>query len=677
MNGDRPAGERWVAGYALGRCIHRSARAQVFEARLERRRYRIDLFDVRDENTETRLAAMSSVRSEHVVSITELGVDKPSGELFVVTPWWDCASLDTLLDRYAPFDSAAAVRLARQLAAGLEALHDAGVVHGDLTPANILMVELEDGRLIARIGLPDCQTTELPLEESVDRRALGDILDRGCAGADETPRELANLISRLRQVDPLLSFRDDGELVDALSAMVVEGTDLYQDELPGAARARAPAQEEPDEATYIPIGTIVGERYELLKHLGRGGMGDVYEARDPDGHPVAVKLIRADASRDDDDIRRRFLREARTAGLIDSDHVVGVLAVGSDAALGYPFLVMELLTGEDLGQVVKRLGPLAPDEAVRIVVDATRGLTAAHRQGLIHRDIKPGNVFLHECDGAIQVKLCDFGIVKRTAVLAEHASTQLTRSGGLLGSPLYMSPEQAQNAKEADARSDVWSMSVTLYEALTGKSPWADCDTIGQVLLRLYTQDVPSVRKLAPWVDPSLAKALHRGLERDPAKRYDSAQALLHALEPFARNGPLRPHELRGVDAHEADAAQRPIGSIAARGRLQLLVLTISALALGTAAWFAVGNFDSAPSGAPTASASAPAPPPAASEIPTSMPVRLPTATAAATNAPEARSAQASPPRHRPREARSAEPSLPSPAASTRPGPVPSIEREW
>lgn len=687
MNGDPSTIERRVARYALVRCVHRSTRTEVFEARFGPQPVLVALLEPHDDESERRLRAMACVESEHVAPVLDLGTDE-TGKLFVVTPRWEGDDLETLLIKHAPLVPAAVVRLARQLAAGLEALHAGGIVHGQLTPASVFMVEVEDGRLTARIGLPYGTVVDgagSPLDDGTDRRSLGDILHHACMGVapsgdrpDEPyPLLLSDLVSGLRQVGSVAPFRNDDELADALSAIDVDGTDLYEDEIRTAARKEGPTEEEPYESECIPLGTVIGEQYELVRRLGRGGMGDVYEARDPAGRPVAVKLIRSGASRQDDETRRRFLREARTAGQIDSDHVVSVLAAGTDMALGLPFLVMELLNGEDLGRMVRRLGPLAPEVAVRIVVDAALGLAAAHQEGLVHRDIKPSNIFLHEHDGVIRIKLCDFGIVKRAERLADHASTQLTGSGGLLGSPLYMSPEQAQNAKEADARSDVWSMCITLYEALTGTPPWADCSTIGQVLLRLYTQDVPPVRESAPWVDPSLARALHRGLARNPSRRYPTAEGLKAALEPFAQKRPLRWDELRGVDTvtRERNVVRQPI---APRRLVQWLAVAAFAAVIGAGAWLAIGSVGSGNSGARPAVA----PEPVASVAfapPASTPERHPLVDAAAVDSSPPRPAPVNPYRGRPPEPRSAEPSVaaPPPTASTHPGSVPRIERVW
>jgi serine/threonine-protein kinase len=186
---------------------------------------------------------------------------------------------------------------------------------------------------------------------------------------------------------------------------------------------------------------------------------------------------------------------------------------------------------------------------------------------MVHRDIKPANIFLHESDdGALVPKLCDFGVAKTDASLREHSATALTQTGGILGSPLYMSPEQAENAKNADPRSDVWSLAISLYEALTGRLPWSESTTIGELMLCLYTKEVPLIQDFAPWVDPELAAVVHTGLLRDPRFRYATAAEMAEALEPFARlvgdptPDAVRPvsEAMRSVVPSRLDGGSRP-----------------------------------------------------------------------------------------------------------------------
>jgi eukaryotic-like serine/threonine-protein kinase len=176
---------------------------------------------------------------------------------------------------------------------------------------------------------------------------------------------------------------------------------------------------------------------------------------------------------------------------------------------------------------------------VRLVVQAARGVAAAHARGVVHRDIKPANLFLQEDSRSseITVKVCDFGVAKRVAGMgissgASHYS--LTRSGGMLGSPMYMSPEQARNAKAVDERTDVWSLSVVLWEALSGQRLWGGQSSLGELIVAICTQPIQRLEAVAPWVPRELSRVVHRGLERDPDRRTKAVRALIEQLDAFA-----------------------------------------------------------------------------------------------------------------------------------------------
>ena len=256
-------------------------------------------------------------------------------------------------------------------------------------------------------------------------------------------------------------------------------------------------------------------------------MGAVYEARGTEGEVVAVKVMLATS--------RRFVREAKSVMALDHDHVVRVFDAGVDDDMNY--LVMEKLHGSDLGALIARRGPIEPEAVATIFVQACLGVQAAHDRELVHRDIKPSNLFVHELEsGEVVLKVCDFGIAKDVGPGAAYDTTasDLTRSDGVLGSPLYMSPEQARNAKRVDARSDLWSLGVSLYQALSGTLPWRRRETVGEILLAICTEPLVHLQDAAPWIDRGLAEAVHRALERDPARRFQSAGAMAEALRPFA-----------------------------------------------------------------------------------------------------------------------------------------------
>jgi len=214
------------------------------------------------------------------------------------------------------------------------------------------------------------------------------------------------------------------------------------------------------------IGSTLDGKYRIIRQLGAGAMGAVYEAEHTGtGRKVAVKVITGQLAQDPG-LVSRFQREARAAGAIDTKHITQVLDTGIDRDSELPFMVMEFLSGQDLQQFLKKSGPIAPDLALRIVAQSCLGLQKAHEAGVVHRDIKPANLFLARSDGEVIVKVLDFGIAKVQMDQAQETeSACLTRTGNMLGSPLYMSPEQARGSKNIDHRADLWSLGAALYSA--------------------------------------------------------------------------------------------------------------------------------------------------------------------------------------------------------------------
>jgi eukaryotic-like serine/threonine-protein kinase len=288
---------------------------------------------------------------------------------------------------------------------------------------------------------------------------------------------------------------------------------------------------------------IIDSRYEIVRQLGQGGMGAVYEATHlGTGRRVALKVIIAEAlaSSGGDDIIARFQREARASGKIESQHVVQVLDTGVDRESGCPYLVMEHLTGEDLQQIIRRLGPLAPDAVLRIASHACAGLARAHQEGIIHRDIKAANLFVAQREmGELVVKVLDFGIAKvRADPMSANAQSSITRTGSLLGSPLYMSPEQVVGNKSIDARTDVFSLGVTMYEALSGVPPHHEVETIGALVLAICSGKRESLQSRAFWVPDDVAAIVEKSLALDPADRFQTMtemQAAIATLLPKAQ----------------------------------------------------------------------------------------------------------------------------------------------
>ena len=242
----------------------------------------------------------------------------------------------------------------------------------------------------------------------------------------------------------------------------------------------------------------------------------MFEATDERGNVVAVKtlLVGPGARASTVETRARFEREVDATRRLAHRNVVALLDSGVDEETGAPYLVMPRMRGEDLGQLLARVNVLEPSVAVPIVIQACRGVAAGHAAGIIHRDLKPSNLFLEEEDGLIVVKVADFGLAK----IQEAGIDSLTSSGALLGTPHYMAPEQAENAKRADARADIYSLGMVLFHALTGAVAFARQGSFMAYLVGAGA--VPPIQATAPWLPPPLARAVHAALLRQPDARW-------------------------------------------------------------------------------------------------------------------------------------------------------------
>jgi serine/threonine-protein kinase len=275
------------------------------------------------------------------------------------------------------------------------------------------------------------------------------------------------------------------------------------------------------------IGQIIDGKYHVLRRLACGGMGSVYEARHTVvGRHVALKFLHEQYAQRSCMVQR-FLREAQAAGSIASEHIIGVLDYGT--VEGTPYLVMELVLGKDLREILTETPRLAPGRAVRIVLDACRGLALAHERGLIHRDLKPANICVtRRSDGREVAKVIDFGVAK----LRDGA--ELSEEGTLIGTLGYMAPEQLTDQKELDARADIYALGVILYQALSGRPPHI-CNR-SELLYRIVSVDPRSLGELCPELPPGLAAVVHKALCRNKLRRFPNVRAFAAALEPFARD---------------------------------------------------------------------------------------------------------------------------------------------
>jgi serine/threonine protein kinase len=269
---------------------------------------------------------------------------------------------------------------------------------------------------------------------------------------------------------------------------------------------------------------LVG-RYRLDERLGAGGMGSIWRAH----HlvlaaPVAVKLIDREAVPDEETLGR-FMREAQSAATLRSPHVVQILDYGVDDKL--PFIVMELLDGENLAQRIRRLGRLASADTARIVTHIGRAMARAHEANIVHRDLKPENVFLIRNEDEEIAKVLDFGVAKVSVGALGEQGTR-TRTGSILGTPYYMSPEQAQGNKTVDHRSDLWSLGVIAFECVTGKRPFYS-DGLGDLVLQICIRDIPVPSEIGS-VPLGFDAWFARAVARDPEERFQSARELTDAL---------------------------------------------------------------------------------------------------------------------------------------------------
>jgi len=279
-------------------------------------------------------------------------------------------------------------------------------------------------------------------------------------------------------------------------------------------------------------GAIIGGRYELVQPLGEGGMGSVWEAKHVQTRKrVALKFIKR-TGESSPHSRRRMIREARAAAVIQHSNILvvhDILEVD-----GAPMLVMDLLEGESLGSYLARRNRLTLAETAQILLPVVSAISAAHAAGVVHRDLKPDNIFLVSLpDGGHGVKVLDFGLAKLTACEGDAATSGgLTRSGDIVGTPQYMAPEQAFGERDIDQRADIWAVGVILYECLTGNRPFAG-DNLGQVLKRLVSGSFVPLKQDAPTVSVEVSELVGRMLSLDRAQRpndLDELHQLLHRL---------------------------------------------------------------------------------------------------------------------------------------------------
>ncbi|MBN2576410.1 MAG: serine/threonine protein kinase [Deltaproteobacteria bacterium] len=363
------------------------------------------------------------------------------------------------------------------------------------------------------------------------------------------------------------------------------------------------------------VGARLAERYDIVRRIGEGGMGAVYEAQHSIiGKRVAIKVL-LEKFVENEELMARLLQEARLASSIGHQNIVDVTDFGTTRD-GRAFVVMEFLDGEPLSELVMRDAPLPVERSLRIVKQVASALGAAHDKGIVHRDVKPENVYLVRRDEQDFVKVVDFGVSKAVRSREEAGSEwqRLTRTGAVLGTPLFMSPEQAAGEEDIDERADIWATALILYECLTGELPFRGNNYLG-VISQIRNKEVQAPSALRPelGIPPAVDRVVMRGLEKERTRRYQKMAALEHDIDRLLA-GDL--DAFFGEDA--ALAAPAP-----ARRRWPLLLWVAAVLALGiaTATLLARTGEETARPAAPAPAraaprASAPAPRPVEPEPP-------------------------------------------------------------
>jgi len=493
------------------------------------------------------------VTHKNVIRIFELGV--ADGRKFITMDYIEGRDLKSILVERGKLPPDEAVRIVRQICRGLEAAHAEGVVHRDLKPQNIMVdangrVWVMDFGLArsmdlvgitrtgALMGTPDYMSPEQARAQKVDARSdlfsLGIIFyeiitgvlpfradtmmatllkrvqekpDRPSVLDPSVPPRLSDLVMKCLEVEVGARYQSASEILTDLggdtpsNASVVQASSV----LPEA----------------IGPGSQFGPRYTIESVIGEGGMGKVYKARDNElDRTVALKLVRRELAGDPNSMQR-FKQELQLASRISHRNILRIHDLGDVG--GVKFISMMFVEGKDLHEVIQECGRVPVERLVNIAKQLAAALEAAHTEGVVHRDLKPRNVLIDSSD---QVYVSDFGLAKS---LEGESTTMMTRAGEVLGTPRYMSPEQAES-KPADHRSDLYSFGVILYEMATGDAPFA-ADSSVQVMFQHVTQKPKDPRLANPELPEYLSRIILKCLEKDPEHRYQHAREVLLDIE--------------------------------------------------------------------------------------------------------------------------------------------------
>ncbi|HVU05715.1 MAG TPA: serine/threonine-protein kinase [Polyangiaceae bacterium] len=284
----------------------------------------------------------------------------------------------------------------------------------------------------------------------------------------------------------------------------------------------------------LQLGQIIDGKYKIVRLIGEGGMGAVYEGENTRiRRKVAIKLLHG-AIAENQEMVARFEREAQVAGTVGNDHILEILDLGS-LPNGDRYMVMEFLDGETLTDRIKARVRLQPKDAVALVKQVLTGLSAAHGAGIVHRDLKPDNIFILRAKAGVRdfVKIIDFGISKFSE---QGASSRMTRTGALMGTPHYMAPEQATGSADIDRRTDIYAVGIILYEAVTGRVPF-QAETFNQLLFEIALAKIIPARQLVPELDSAIDSIIMKASARDPGHRFQTCEEFIAALEEWEKSG--------------------------------------------------------------------------------------------------------------------------------------------
>jgi len=343
------------------------------------------------------------------------------------------------------------------------------------------------------------------------------------------------------------------------SASRSSGLDIPFLEMPPQSREDAKRHSSDHDLSALAPGALIGDRYRVLRKIGEGGMGVLYACVDTVlSREVAVKLMQRSLAAEPL-VAERLMREAMLAAQLRR-HVAQVFDCGM-LETGEPYIVMELLSGRDMYAILRESGPLEPGELGAMMLEVCDGLAEAHEKGIIHRDLKPENLFrATEPNGEVVIKIVDFGVSKQVTGRRMRAQTN---PGESVGSPQYMSPEQITNPSEVDARTDIWSLGVVMYELLTGTLPFKGPGT-AKVCAAVLTESVPPISDYRSDVPPALEFIIRRCLEKDRERRFPDVLQLSAALSALDAR-PVRPASVRpllssdsALETEESELPPRP-----------------------------------------------------------------------------------------------------------------------